>query len=48
MVSASFTPKMVSASAPRIQEIVDGLIDAKASAEEMDVIRDFAYPNRDR
>jgi len=44
IVSQSFTPKMVKSLAPRIQNIVNGLLDELASQGEMDAISDFAYP----
>ena len=42
-VSQAFTPKMVTALAPRIQEIVEGLLDEVAGKGEFDAIDDFAY-----
>jgi cytochrome P450 len=44
LVSKAFTPRMVEGLRPRIQEIVDELLDAVAPAGGMDVIRDLAYP----
>ena len=44
LVSKAFTPRSVAALAPRIQQIVDELLDAVASEEQIDLIRDFAFP----
>jgi cytochrome P450 len=44
LVSKAFTARTVSGLAPRIQEIVDGLLDEVAERGEMDAIADFAYP----
>ncbi len=44
LVSKAFTPRMVEGLRPRIQEIVDELLDAVARKGRMDVIRDLAYP----
>jgi cytochrome P450 len=44
LVSKAFTPRMVEGLRPRIQEIVDELLDAVARNGRMDVIRDLAYP----
>ena len=44
LVSKAFTPRSVSALGPRIQEIVDELLDAAAGKERFDLIRDFAFP----
>ena len=44
LVSKAFTPRSVSALGPRIQEIVDGLLDAAAGKERFDLIGDFAFP----
>jgi cytochrome P450 len=44
LVSKAFTGKRVQDLAPRIQGIVDGLLDAVAGESEMDVIARFAYP----
>ena len=44
LVSKAFTPRMVEGLRPRIQEIVDELLDAVAQNGRMDVIRDLAYP----
>ena len=44
LVSQAFTPRRVRELAPRIQEIVDGLLDEAACKDVMDVIQEFAYP----
>lgn len=44
LVVHAFTPRMVEQLRPRIQVIVDDLLDAVADARAMDFIRDFAYP----
>lgn len=44
LVSKAFTPRMVEGLRPRIQEIVDELLDAVEGSRRMDVIRDLAYP----
>jgi cytochrome P450 len=44
LVVHAFTPRMIEQLRPRIQAIVDGLLDAVAAAGEMDFIRDFAQP----
>jgi cytochrome P450 len=44
LVSKAFTPRVVERLRPRIQQIVDDLLDAVAPAGEMDLMRDFAYP----
>jgi pimeloyl-[acyl-carrier protein] synthase len=44
LVSKAFTARTVSALAPRIQGLVDDLLDAAAARGEMDAIADFAYP----
>jgi len=44
LVSKAFTPRMVEGLRPRIQEIVDELMDAVQGSGRMDVIRDLAYP----
>ncbi len=44
LVARIFTPKQISALKPRIQGLVDELIDAVEDKGEMNVIRDFAYP----
>lgn len=42
MVNQEFTPKVVEQMRPRIQEVVDSLLDAVASKGEMDVVADLA------
>jgi len=44
LVSKAFTPRVVEGLRPRIQEIVDGLIDRAAERGSMDLIEEFAYP----
>ena len=44
LVSKAFTPKVVEGLRPRIQELVDELLDAVAEQGSMEVIEDFAYP----
>ncbi|MDQ4069329.1 MAG: cytochrome P450 [Actinomycetota bacterium] len=44
LVSQAFTPRMVEALRPRIQSLVDELLDAVVEQGEMDVLGDLAYP----
>ena len=44
LVSKAFTARTVSRLAPRVQEIVDGLLDGVAARGEMEAISEFAYP----
>jgi len=44
LVSRAFTPRVVEAMRPHIQEIVDGLLDRVADSGRLDVIEDLAYP----
>jgi cytochrome P450 len=44
LVSRAFTPRVVEAMRPHIQEIVDGLLDRVEGARGMDVMEDLAYP----
>lgn len=44
LVSGAFTPRSVEQLRPRIQQIVDELIDAQYSRGSMDVVSDFAFP----
>jgi cytochrome P450 len=44
LASKAFTPRVVEALRPRIQEIVDGLLDHVQRAGTMDLIEEFAYP----
>ena len=43
LVAFALTPKRVAAMQPRIQEIVDGLIDAMLAKGEIELLWDFAY-----
>ncbi len=43
LVNKAFTPRVVEELRPRIQEIVDELLDAVAAKGEMEVIEDLAY-----
>jgi cytochrome P450 len=44
LVSKAFTPRVVEGLRPRVQEIVDGLLDRAADGHAMDLIEEFAYP----
>jgi hypothetical protein len=44
LVTKAFTPRAVEALRVRIREIVDGLIDAMRSRDEVELISEFAYP----
>src|SRR5687768_13650154 len=44
LVNKAFTPRAVENMRPRVQEIVDELVDSVQSAGHMDVIADLAYP----
>ena len=44
LASKAFTPRVVERLRPRVQEIVDGLLDQLESAHKMDLIEEFAYP----
>ena len=44
LVSQAFTPRMVEALRPRIQSLVDELLDAVVETGQMDVLADLAYP----
>jgi cytochrome P450 len=44
LVLKAFTPRTVEAMRPRIQAIVDGLLDALAGADEIDLIADYVEP----
>src|SRR4029077_13472644 len=44
LVLKAFTPRTVEALRPRIQSIVDGLLDAVAGAGEIDLIADYVEP----
>ncbi|HEV3497724.1 MAG TPA: cytochrome P450, partial [Actinomycetes bacterium] len=44
LVSQAFTPRMVESLRPRVQSLVDELLDAVVERGEMDVLADLAYP----
>jgi len=44
LVNKAFTPRVVEAMRPHIQDIVDGLLDRVVPTGTMDVIADLAYP----
>ncbi len=44
LVSKAFTPRAVRELGPRIQELVDELLDAVAGKSRIDLISDFAFP----
>jgi hypothetical protein len=44
LVNKAFTPRVVENLRPRVQLIVDDLLDRVAKRKEMDLIRDLAYP----
>jgi cytochrome P450 len=44
LVSNAFTPRMLDDLRPRIQQIVDNLLEEAQEVRQMDVIADFAYP----
>ena len=44
LVSRAFTPRVVEGLRPRIQQIVDEIIDRALDARSMEVIGDLAYP----
>lgn len=44
LVSKAFTPRVVDGLRPRIQQLVDQIIDSRLEAGSMDVIEDLAYP----
>ena len=44
LASKAFTPRVVERLRPRVQEIVDGLLDRVERAGAMDLIEEFAYP----
>jgi cytochrome P450 len=43
-VAQAFTPRTVALLEPRVQEIVDGLLDAVEGPDEVDLVREFAFP----
>ena len=44
LVSKAFTPRVVEGLRPRIQQVVDGLLERVREAGSMDLIEEFAYP----
>jgi cytochrome P450 len=44
LVSRAFTPRTVERLRPRIEKLVDELLDAAAARGEIDLLRDFAFP----
>jgi len=44
LVQSAFTPKAVSALRPRVEAIVDDLLDAMADRDTVDLITEFAFP----
>lgn len=44
LVLKAFTPRVVERLKPRIQELVDGLLDTAAERGEIELVEDFAYP----
>ena len=44
LISKAFTPRTIEGLRPRIQALVDELLDQAVERGEMDLIRDFAYP----
>jgi pimeloyl-[acyl-carrier protein] synthase len=44
LVSKAFTPRVVETLRPRIQQIVNGLVDTAEDAGSMDLVEQFAYP----
>jgi cytochrome P450 len=44
LVQKAFTPRVVERLKPRIQELVDGLLDQAERRGELELIEDFAYP----
>ena len=44
LVSKAFTPRVVEGLRPRIQQIVDGLLDGVTARGSLDLIEEFAYP----
>lgn len=43
-VMSKFTPELVSGLAPRIEEIVQDLLDRLRNERQLDIVEDFAYP----
>ena len=44
LVSKAFTPRMIDTLRPRIQQVVDELLDAAQAKGRMEAIADFTYP----
>jgi cytochrome P450 len=44
LVSKAFTPRRVESLRPRLEQVVDGLLDDCAERDEMELVRDFAHP----
>jgi len=44
LVTKAFTPRVIQDLRPRIQELVDGMLDAAAARGSFDVISEFAFP----
>lgn len=44
LVTKAFTPRVVDSLRPRMQQIVDGLIDKGLASGQMEIIEEFAYP----
>jgi cytochrome P450 len=44
LVNKAFTPRVVEGLRPRVQRIVDELLDRVAGSRRMDLVRDLAYP----
>jgi cytochrome P450 len=44
LVSAAFTPRAIELLRPRVEKVVDGLLDDLEGHDEIDLIGDFAYP----
>lgn len=44
LVTKAFTPRVIEQLRPRIQQVVDELLDAVPPRSEMDIVRDLAYP----
>ena len=44
LVSKAFTPRRIEALRPRIQSIADDLLDRAAETDDIELIRDYAYP----
>lgn len=44
LANKAFTPRIVANLRPRIQALVDDLLDARQAAGQMDIVKDFAFP----